>query len=148
MTAIDRCACGYPRNVCWRCANPDDPPPSGQDAIMFEGNNPKMRRRLEGETPVQEAERLGVLVLEPRSTYDRALLGTTDQPDDHHHRMTRTVVAVYDYMACLLALMETEGWTFDEANEWFSYNTACAWVGERTPTFTGELKVPPEGDWE
>lgn len=76
------------------------------------------------------------LVLEPRSTFDRALLGVTvARPVDDWPRDTDTPCAVYSSAACVLALMDAEDMDEDEAREWFYYNTRAAWKGEGTPTF-------------
>lgn len=76
------------------------------------------------------------MVLEPRSTYDRALLGVTlERPRDDWPRTTDTPCAVYSTAAVIRALMDVEGWDEDEAREWCYYNTRGAWAGEGTPTF-------------
>jgi hypothetical protein len=76
----------------------------------------------------------GVLVLEPRSMYDAALVGYTDQPKDHWTRDGGVTVAVYSEAKCVKALM-ADGMSEEDALEWFSYNTSGAWVGEGTPMF-------------
>ena len=79
------------------------------------------------------------LLLEPREVYDEALVGVTDNPDDHWPRQTNTVVAVYSAEKCIEAIMHaTQDCDFVSAEEWFSYNTSGAWVGENTPTFVYE----------
>lgn len=77
----------------------------------------------------------GVLLLEPRETFDKALIGFTQSPQDHWPRETNTLVAIYSSEKCIEALMEAEGWEYEDAVEWFDYNTSGAWVGEGTPTF-------------
>ena len=76
------------------------------------------------------------LLLEPRLVYDHALVGITDQPDDHWPRKGSTFVAVYDREKCVKAIMNWFEVNREEAEEWFSVNTSGAWVGEGTPTFT------------
>ena len=49
-------------------------------------------------------------------------------------------VAIYDSVKCVEALME-KGMTYEEAQEWFEFNTSCGWWGEGTPIFM----VPPTG---
>lgn len=73
------------------------------------------------------------LLLEPREMYDKALVGMTDEPDDHWPR-TGAMVAVYDRDLCIEVLREELG-SYDAAVEWFEYNTSGAWVGPNTPTF-------------
>lgn len=80
----------------------------------------------------------GVLLLEPRETYDKALIGFTTTPQDHWPRETNTLVAIYSAEKCIEALMEAEGWDYDDSVEWFEFNTSGAWVGEGTPTFQSE----------
>lgn len=164
-----RCPCGFPRSACWRCSNPDTQPDDGgasdactsaaaQDVcVCGAGCDPNacpadecwvkmgeptvLEPLLPDETPLQAAERLGVIVLEPRSTYDRALVGITTAPKDDWDRKTATPCAVYDTLKCIMATMEVDGMEFDEAVEWFDFNTSSAWVGEGTPTFVELLAV-------
>ena len=42
---------------------------------------------------------------------------------------------VYDAAACVRILMERDGMTQDEADEFFDFNVAGAYVGEQTPLF-------------
>ena len=44
-------------------------------------------------------------------------------------------LAVYDEEKCLGILMERDGMSFDEARDFFEFNTAGSWVGEGTPIF-------------
>jgi len=41
----------------------------------------------------------------------------------------------YDANKCIELLAKHEGMTLDEADEYFHYNTAGAYVGEHTPAF-------------
>tara|TARA_R110000824_G_scaffold20494_1_gene77159 strand:- start:192 stop:581 length:390 start_codon:yes stop_codon:yes gene_type:complete len=50
------------------------------------------------------------------------------------HQYGNPPVAIYDSEKCVEALVK-EGLTYEEAQEWFDFNTACAWVGEGTPIF-------------
>ena len=79
----------------------------------------------------------GVLLLEPRMVYDRALLGYTYHPRDRWPRVGagNVAVAVYSRARCIAAITDWMECDEDEAAEWFEYNTAGAWVGEGTPTF-------------
>lgn len=74
---------------------------------------------------LEEAE---ALVLEPRATFDRALIGISEGGMGQE-------VAVYDAAKCIAALMEVDGMDHDEAQEYFSFNTLGAYVGEATPIF-------------
>jgi hypothetical protein len=44
-------------------------------------------------------------------------------------------VAVYDRQKCLDILIARDGMTYEEAEEYFSFNTEGAFVGEHTPVF-------------
>lgn len=79
----------------------------------------------------------GALLLEPRDHYDKALIGVTDNPQDHWDRKERVWVAVYDHDLCIKAIQSLLGTECSEedALEWFEYNTSGAWVGSGTPTF-------------
>lgn len=83
-------------------------------------------------------EEQGLLVLEPRDTFDRAIIGITTTPDDHWPRQTDTACVVYSPSACIDALMSADQCDYDEAWEFLSYNTMNTWMGEGTPTFSGE----------
>jgi hypothetical protein len=50
----------------------------------------------------------------------------------NHHRPH---VAVYDIDKCISILMERDGMTHEEADEFLSFNTLAAWVGESGPIF-------------
>ena len=61
-----------------------------------------------------------------------------------------TTRAVYEYGKCIEILMIRDGMSYEEATEYFSYNTAGAYVGPKTPEIinTGyEPTIPPEGEW-
>lgn len=59
--------------------------------------------------------------------FEDALIGITA---NHHH----PVVAVYDLEKCVEILI-TGGMTADEAEEYLSFNTLGAYVGEHGPLF-------------
>lgn len=44
-------------------------------------------------------------------------------------------MALYDRKKCIEILVKRDGMTFEEANEYFSFNTEGAWMGENTPAF-------------
>jgi hypothetical protein len=50
---------------------------------------------------------------------------------NHHH----AVVAVYDYDKCVQALVDRDGMTHEEADEYLEFNTLSAYVGENGPLF-------------
>jgi hypothetical protein len=47
----------------------------------------------------------------------------------------RKPVAVYDIDQCINVLMERDGMSYEEAEEFFSFNTLGAYVGEQTPLY-------------
>ena len=57
-------------------------------------------------------------------SYDDALIGGTDDGR-----------AVYDYELMVEWLMDTEGWSYEDAAEWVNYNTirALPYMGEDAP---------------
>lgn len=59
--------------------------------------------------------------------YEDALVGICQQ-------FGRPPVALYDYDKCL-KILQREGATYEEAVEWFEYNTLGNWVGDYTPAF-------------
>lgn len=48
-------------------------------------------------------------------------------------------VVVYDAEHCITILMKRDHMTFDEASEFFRFNTLGAYVGENTPLFLWRL---------
>lgn len=50
---------------------------------------------------------------------------------NHHH----AVVAVYDYEKCVEVLVERDGISPEEADEFLQFNTLGAYVGENGPLF-------------
>lgn len=65
--------------------------------------------------------------------WDEQILGTAYSPG-HEIRV------VYDGDAIVRVLMERDGMTFEEADEFFSFNIEGAWVGERTPIYVRRLE--------
>lgn len=59
---------------------------------------------------------------------EAALVGVTV---NHHHPF----VAVYDAAKCVQVLMERDGMTEEEAEEFLEFNTYGAFVGENGPLF-------------
>ena len=60
--------------------------------------------------------------------FDDAIMGTIE-------RCSQPLVVVYDREKCIEILMERDGMSSDEAEEFFSFNVSGAWVGDRTPAF-------------
>lgn len=77
------------------------------------------------------------LILYP--DYDKAFIGIA-------RRACKENVAVYDYDKCIQVLMEGGIESREEAEEYFEFNTACAYVGDRTPvifhTWCGRKPLP------
>lgn len=74
----------------------------------------------------------GTLVLEPRATYDRAIVGSVEADGER--------VTVYRRPLLVKALMDLEEMRWTEAEEWVSHNTEDAYVGPGTPYVT-ELDI-------
>jgi hypothetical protein len=64
--------------------------------------------------------------------FENALLGLAE-------RCGSDTVAVYDYEKAVAILMERDGMTDEEANEWMGFNVLGAYVGEQTPWFLRRL---------
>ena len=47
----------------------------------------------------------------------------------------RDDIVVYDYDKCVVILMERDGWSDEEAEEWMEVNVVSAWMGDGTPGF-------------
>jgi len=50
-------------------------------------------------------------------------------------RQFNTDIVVYDEEKCIKILMERDGMTDEEAEEFFEFNVVGAYVGEHTPVF-------------
>jgi len=59
--------------------------------------------------------------------FDKAVIGIG-------RRCSQEDILVYDTEKCLEILME-DGMTYDEAREFFEFNTVGSWVGPLTPIF-------------
>lgn len=60
--------------------------------------------------------------------WDDCVLGTAYSPG-------RELLVVYDGDAIIKKMVDRDGMTFEEAEEFFSFNIEGAWVGPRTPVF-------------
>jgi hypothetical protein len=69
--------------------------------------------------------------------FDSAFLGISQQAGS-------APVAAYDIDECIRVLRVRDGMTREEAEEFFSFNTLCAYVGERTPVFIQRMKPSVE----
>lgn len=85
---------------------------------------------MTAEEKLLEAGYEGTVFLQNYS-YDDALIGVTDDGR-----------AVYDFDKMVSWLMETEGFTMDEAVEWIEYNTirALPYMGEGAPIIMHPLE--------
>jgi hypothetical protein len=72
------------------------------------------------------------LFLEPRETFDAAIVGIAERVDGLY-------VIAYDVERVVQALMEAHNWDEDEAREWYEFNTAGAYAGPGTPVFITRL---------
>lgn len=77
----------------------------------------------------------GALYLEPRAVFDAAIIGMAE-------RAGGLCVVAYDSDACIAALMDADGMDFDEAVEFFEFNTKGAYLGDGTPIFIDRLAPP------
>jgi len=60
--------------------------------------------------------------------FDEAVIGVVSvsgQPDR----------ICYDYQKCCEILMEREGWSVHDAEDWMQHNVVCAYVGGGTPAY-------------
>ena len=65
---------------------------------------------------------------------DKAFLGLSYRDGQHG-----TQVAVYGIYSCIHTLQLDNKWSWDEAEEYFYFNTRWAYVGEYTPMFIEEM---------
>ena len=50
-------------------------------------------------------------------------------------------IIVYDAQKCIKILVERDGIEFEEAREFFEFNTLGSWVGETTPIFVWKMSM-------
>jgi hypothetical protein len=60
--------------------------------------------------------------------FDAAILGVAE-------RCGQLPLVVYDAEKCIKILVERDHMSYEDAEEFFNFNTAGAWVGEYTPLF-------------
>lgn len=86
------------------------------------------------------AEEGSALFLEPRDTFDRAIIGLAE-------RAAGTLfVLAYDRDLCVQALAAENEWDEETALEFFEYNTIGAWAGEGTPVFITRIEEQVDRD--
>lgn len=67
-----------------------------------------------------------VVMLEP-ADLDVAILGLVDDGD--------TPRLVYSKRGLIAALQTVNDWDYEAAEEWYSFNIACAYMGPNTPIY-------------
>ena len=75
------------------------------------------------------------LLLEPRETFDRCVVGLEWGAKDRWPREKKVIVAIYDASDCIQAIADDNGMDLEEAEEDFDFNVAGGMLGENTPTF-------------
>ena len=80
-----------------------------------------------------EMENPDALLMEPRDRYDACIVGIG-------HRFNDGPLAMYS-IERILALLEEDGMTREEALESYHFNIIGAWVGEGTPIFVQGLLI-------
>ena len=65
--------------------------------------------------------------------FEDALLGYAE-------RAAAPIVAAYDRERCIQIMIDRDGMTFEEAEEFFDFNVVGAYMGEKTPVFITILK--------
>jgi hypothetical protein len=80
--------------------------------------------------------------LEVAAVNEEALLadGFEDALIGYCERCGMSPVALYDQDKCISILMKRDGMTREDAEEYFSFNTLGAFVGEATPMFAKLLR--------
>ena len=55
--------------------------------------------------------------------------------------------AIYDYGKCVQILMERDGMTEEDAEEFMDFNVTGAWVGKGTPAFLRPMSLDDAVEW-
>jgi len=66
--------------------------------------------------------------------FENAFIGLATQ-------FTKEPVALYDRDLCIRVLVERDGMSVEEAEEYFEFNVEGAWVGEQTPMFLRRVSL-------
>ena len=69
--------------------------------------------------------------------YEDALIGYVE-------RFGMEPIALYDRNKCIQILMKRDGMSFEEASEFFAFNTIGAWMGDSTPAFATIIPRKPQ----
>ena len=69
--------------------------------------------------------------------YEAALIGYVE-------RFGMEPIALYDRNKCIQILMKRDGMTYEEADEFFCFNTIGAWMGDSTPAFATIIPRKPQ----
>ncbi len=82
------------------------------------------REKIQSYLETQERD---ALLLEPEM-FDEAIIGIAERADG-------MVVVAYDRQRCIEIIMADSGCDREDAEEYYEFNTASAWMGDRTPIF-------------
>ena len=55
--------------------------------------------------------------------------------------------AIYDYGKCVQILMQRDGMTEEDAEEFMDFNVTGAWVGKGTPVFLRPMSLDDAVEW-
>ena len=69
--------------------------------------------------------------------YEDALIGYVE-------RFGMEPIALYDRSKCIKILMKRDKMSFEDAEEWFCFNTIGAWMGDATPAFATIVSRKPQ----
>ena len=59
-------------------------------------------------------------------------------------QFTKPPLAVYDRRKCIQILVDRDGMSEEEAEEYFQFNVEGSWVGDNTPLFFEPLNISEE----
>lgn len=68
--------------------------------------------------------------------YEKAIIGVAE-------RCSQPPLVVYDGERCIEILMKRDGMDYDDAVEFFNFNTLGCWVGEHTPLIFWRADLTP-----
>lgn len=101
-----------------------DPTEAMRDAKPAAPSRQRIHEYLEG---IEE----NVLLMDG---FDQALIGFSQ-------RINEPMLAVYSWEKMMDVCMETDGMTWEDAEEYISFNCIGAWVGEQTPIIVMPVSV-------
>ena len=94
---------------------------------------PRLKRK---QTEVREAILEWIedaVFMEPAEVYDECILGIGE-------RFGGVQAVAYDRSKCIKVMMrDSDGMTWEEAEEFFEFNTIGGWIGDRTPIFVTKV---------